>query len=136
MVRTKLNRFRLADVAQQFLGALILGAGFIIPPDVWLVSEQMSTVRVLLTLVLVSGIAYLGLYSADQTHDVERERTVGGVPLRLVSLFVVSGLTATAIVVFFREPSFYGATLGTTLKAILVTSLFTTISATVADSVL
>ncbi|MCO8246304.1 MULTISPECIES: DUF2391 domain-containing protein [unclassified Haladaptatus] len=136
MVRTKLNRFRLADVAQQFLGALILGAGFIIPPDVWLVSEQMSTVRVLLTLVLVSGIAYLGLYSADQTHDVERERTVGGVPLRLVSLFVVSGLTATAIVVFLREPSFYGATLGTTLKAILVTSLFTTISATVADSVL
>ena len=136
MARTKPNRFRLADLAQQFIGALVIGSGFILPPDVWLVSEQMSPIQVLLTLVLIPGIAYLGLYSADQAHDVERERQVGGVPLRLVSLFVVAGLTATAVVVFFREPAFYKATLGTTLKAIIVTSLFTTISATVADSVL
>ncbi len=136
MRRRKPNRFRLDDVAQQFIGALVIGAGFIIPPDLWLVSEQMTPVRVLLTFVFIPGVAYLGLYSADQTHDIERERTVGGVPLRLISLFVVSGLTATAVVMFFREPSFYKATLGTTLKAILVTSLFTTISATVADSVL
>jgi uncharacterized membrane protein len=134
--RRNASRFRLTDVAQQFVGAIVVDSGFIIPPDVWLVSANMTPVRVILTVVLVFGIASLALYAADEEHAVSRERRFAGVPLRLLSLFAVSGITSMGIVVFFREPSFYGASLATTVKAICVTGLFTTISAAVADSVL
>jgi uncharacterized membrane protein len=114
----------------------------------------MSVFQGLLTFVIVLGIGYGTLYKADN-RDPDREVDIAGVPLRFVSLILVSYLSVFILAIAFDAPGTFladiaqadegaltvfgvrlsGAVLGVTLKATSVGAVFSVIGAATADSI-
>jgi uncharacterized membrane protein len=149
----KSRRFALADTAQQVVGGFLLAGPFVVTEEVWVLARSMSVFQGLLTFVIVLAIGYGTLYKADN-RDPDREIDIAGVPLRFVSLILVSYLSVFILAIAFDAPGTFladiaradpGATtvfgvtvsaavLGVTLKATSVGAVFSVIGAATADS--
>jgi uncharacterized membrane protein len=145
------RRFKLADTAQQIVGGFLLAGPFVVTAEVWDLAKSMSVVQALLTMVIVLSIGYGALYKADDRNP-DRERKVAGVPIRYISLIVVSYLSVLILALAFDAPgtflsdmsgagvftflglSFSTAMLVVTLKATSVGAVFSVIGAATADS--
>lgn len=144
------RRFRLADTAQQVVGGFLLAGPFVVTEEVWTLAANMSWLQTLLTVAIVFGIGYGALYKADD-RDPESETEVGGVPLRFVSLVLVSYCSVLVLAVAFGAPGTFlgdtgGRTVGTnevrvavrtlevTAKAVSVGAVFSVVGAATADS--
>ena len=143
--RLKLRRpkFRLADSAQQIVGGFLLAGPFVVTEEVWTLAGSMSDLQGILTVTIVSLIGYAALYRADTKRDPDSEQQVAGIPIRFISLLVVSfGSVAILELVFDAPATFLGDELSTpvlvetTFKAISVGSVFSVVGAATADSVL
>jgi len=143
--RLKLRRpkFRLADSAQQIVGGFLLAGPFVVTEEVWTLAGSMSDLQGILTVTIVSLIGYAALYRADTKRDPDSEQQVAGIPIRFISLLVVSfGSVAILALVFDAPATFLGDELSTpvlvetTFKAISVGSVFSVVGAATADSVL
>ena len=150
----KSRRFALADTAQQVVGGFLLAGPFVVTEEVWVLARSMSVFQGLLTFVIVLGIGYGTLYKADN-RDPDREVDIAGVPLRFVSLILVSYLSVFILAIAFDAPGTFladiaqadegaltvfgvrlsGAVLGVTLKATSVGAVFSVIGAATADSI-
>ena len=145
------RRFALSDTVQQVVGGLLLAGPFVVTEEVWVLAESMSALQALVTVVIVLGIGYGALYKADDRNP-DRETEVGGIPIRFISLIVVSYLSVFILALAFNAPeTFVGASIaasaaspdvsvdwsvvGTTLKAVSIGSVFSVIGAATADSV-
>jgi len=141
------RRYRIADTAQQVVGGFLLAGPFVVTEEVWVLAANMSGYHAATVAAIVFAIGYGALYEADEDRDIEREAEVAGVPVRFVSLMVVSfGSVATLAVVFtapdaflveggvLENPTQTGVAL-TTLKAISVGAIFSVVGAATADSV-
>jgi uncharacterized membrane protein len=113
----------------------------------------MSAVQGLLTFVIVLAIGYGTLYKAD-TRDPDREVDIAGVPVRFVSLILVSYFSVFILALAFDAPGTFladiaqadpgavdilgmtlsTAVLGVTLKATSVGAVFSVIGAATADT--
>jgi len=145
------RRFKLADTAQQIVGGFLLTGPFVVTEEVWMLAASMSWVQTLVTVCIVLGIGYGALYKADD-RDPDSETEVGGVPLRFVSLIVVSYCSVLVLALAFNAPNiFIGASPGgrqvgvagvqialrtveVTVKAVSVGAVFSVVGAATADS--
>jgi uncharacterized membrane protein len=146
------RRFALADTVQQVVGGFILAGAFVVTEEVWVLARSMSTLQALVTVAIVCGIGYGTLYKADSDRDPDREVEVGGIPLRFVSLIVVSYVSVVVLALAFDAPWTFLADLAVggdvilgkpvtadlvfvTMKATTIGSVFSVIGAATADSV-
>lgn len=141
------RRFKLADTAQQVVGGFLLAGPFVVTDEVWALAVGMSWYQALLTVAIVLAIGYGALYKADEDRDPDREVEVGGIPLRFISLVLVSYLSVLILALSFDAPATLipnhidaaDITLQTqvfvTLKAMSIGSVFSVIGAATADSV-
>jgi uncharacterized membrane protein len=145
------RRFKLADTAQQVVGGFLLAGPFVVTEEVWVLAANMTWLQTLLTVGIVFGIGYGALYKADD-RDPESETEVGGVPLRFVSLVLVSYCSVFVLAVAFGAPGTFltdtagGRTVGVgdlrvavrtlevTVKAVSVGAVFSVVGAATADS--
>jgi uncharacterized membrane protein len=134
------RRFKAADTAQQLVGGFLLAGPFVVTAEVWDLARTMNSVQGVLTALVVFAIGYGALYAADD-RDPDRERELVGVPLRFVSLMLVSFSSVTILALLFNAPATFLADLPpaavavTTAKAITVGSVFSVVGAATADSV-
>ena len=148
MVRVgRQRRFKLADTAQQVVGGFLLAGPFVVTDEVWALAVGMEWYQALLTVAIVLAIGYGTLYKADDERDPDREVEVGGIPLRFISLILVSYLSVLILALSFDAPATLipnhmdpaDITLETevfvTLKAMSIGAVFSVIGAATADSV-
>jgi len=134
--------FRPADSAQQIVGGFLLAGPFVVTEEVWTLAASMNLFQAVGTLIVVFGIGYGALYTADTTRDVEDEQEVAGIPLRFISLMIVSfgAVTVLALLLdapdtFVRDAESTREVAQTTFKAISVGSVFSVVGAATADSI-
>lgn len=131
------GRFRFADSAQQVVGGFLLAGPFVVTEEVWRLAEAMGPLHTGITAFIVFLIGYGALYHADRGRDVgdeEKEPTLLGIPVRFLSLLVVSYAAVTILVLVFRAPETFGVTMWTTVKAVSIGTIFSVIGAATADS--
>ncbi|WP_207587061.1 DUF2391 domain-containing protein [Halomontanus rarus] len=139
--RPRRPQFRLADSAQQLVGGFLLAGPFVVTEEVWSLAGNMNLLQTLLTVGIVAGIGYATLYKADTARDPDVEHEVVGIPVRFVSLMIVSFGSVTILAVVFGAPETFlkdastGKLVATTFKAISVGAVFSVVGAATADSV-
>ena len=135
------RQFRLADSAQQIVGGFLLAGPFVVTEEVWTLADSMSALQAVLTIGIVSAIGYGALYTADTTRDPDAEQEVAGVPIRFISLLLVSFGSVLILALLFDAPATFleGETgadqIEITFKAVSVGSVFSIVGAATADSV-
>lgn len=154
--------FRLADSAQQIVGGFLLAGPFVVTEEVWVLAGNMHILQALTIIAIVFAIGYGALYTADTTRDLEDEQEVAGVPVRFISLMLVTFGSVTVLSLLFGAPetfledtvtacnaSVLFGPLGTllervttscervltTFKAVCVGSVFSVVGAATADSI-
>ncbi|WP_436907117.1 DUF2391 family protein [Halosimplex marinum] len=138
MARTP--KYRLADTAQQVVGGFLLAGPFVVTEEVWTLAEQMSWFHTAVTVAIVFAIGYGALYEADDDRDPDREAEVAGVPVRFVSLMLVSFGSVAVLALTLTAPSTFvdGSTAEraeVTARAVSVGAIFSVVGAATADSV-
>ncbi|UTF54342.1 DUF2391 family protein [Natronosalvus rutilus] len=135
-------QFRVADSAQQLVGGFLLAGPFVVTEEVWVLASNMHFWQALATVGLVFAIGYAALYAADSSRDPDLEKEVGGIPLRFISLMLVSFGSVTILALLFDAPDTFIEEAETTTrvaaitaKAISVGSIFSVVGAATADSV-
>jgi uncharacterized membrane protein len=134
------RRFRTADIAQQVVGGFLLAGPFVVTAEVWELAASMSHLQGFLTVCIVLAIGYGALYKAED-RDPDREREVGGVPLRFLSLMAVSFGSVLILALVFDAPATFlpdhtGLDLMVvTSRAVSVGAIFSVVGAATADSV-
>jgi uncharacterized membrane protein len=142
------KRYAFADTAQQLVGGFLLAGPFVVTEEVWVLAGNMTVWHSLLLVGIVAAIGYGALYKADDDRDPDREAEVAGIPIRFLSLMLVSYGSVTILAVAFTAPTTFlvgeGSVLGdpttlelaeTTAKAITVGAIFSVVGAATADSV-
>ena len=140
-------RFKLADTAQQIVGGFLLAGPFVVTEEVWVLAAHMTAAHTVLVVGIVFGIGYGALYEADVDRDPDAEAEVVGVPMRFLSLMIVSFGSVAVLALAFTAPRTFlidneiltdPTTVDlalTTLKAIAVGAIFSVVGAATADSV-
>ncbi|AGB16798.1 Putative integral membrane protein (DUF2391) [Halovivax ruber XH-70] len=133
--------FKLTDVAQQLVGGFLLAGPFVVTEEVWDLAASMNAIQALLTVTVVFAIGYASLYKANDDRDVDAEQEVAGVPLRFISLMLVSFGSVTILALLFDAPDVFvggslltASTFETTITAISVGSIFSVVGASTADT--
>jgi uncharacterized membrane protein len=135
------RRYRLADSAQQIVGGFLLAGPFVVTEEVWALAANMSWVHGLFVVGIVFAIGYGALYEADDGRDPDTEAEVAGVPVRFVSLMLVSFGSVAVLAFAFTAPDQFledvpaAERAGVTLRAISVGAIFSVVGAATADSV-
>lgn len=135
------RQFRPTDSAQQVVGGFLFAGPFVVTEEVWVLAENMAVFNVVATVSVVFAIGYATLYKTDPERDSESEPGIGGIPIRFISLMLVSFGSVTILALLFSAPeTFLSATTGstervqTTAKAVSVGSIFSVVGAATADS--
>jgi uncharacterized membrane protein len=136
------RRFRPADSAQQVVGGFLLAGPFVVTEEVWTLAANMSVFQTLATVSVVFAIGYAALYKADTTRDSEDEQEIFGIPVRFISLMVVSFGSVTILALLFSAPETFIESVDSnaqmaqiTFKAVSVGSIFSVVGAATADSI-
>ena len=135
------QQFRLADSAQQTVGGFLLAGPFVVTEEVWVLAENMPLRQALAIVAIVFAIGYAALYKADTTRDADDEQEVVGIPIRFISLMIVTFGSVTVLALLFGAPeTFLGAEATDhraviTFKAISVGAVFSVVGAATADSI-
>lgn len=127
--------FGVDDLAQQIVGGFILSAPFVVTEEVWHLAAAMNWVQLTITVFMVVTIGYGTLYRATEDRDADREESIGGLPLRFVSLIIISYLSVAILAFVFSAPATFGAGPLTTMKAISIGAIFSVVGAATADTV-
>ena len=129
------HRFEFGDTAQQIVGGFLLSGPFVVTEEVWRLADHMNDFQILVTVLIVFSIGYGALYKADEDRNLEKESRFGFVPLRFISLILVSYLSVTVLVFTFAAPETFGASDDVTLRVISLVSIFSVVGAATADSI-
>jgi uncharacterized membrane protein len=131
---SKARLFGRDDLAQQIVGGFILSAPFVVTEEVWSLAASMSQAQAAITVCIALSIGYGTLYRADNDRDPDEELSIVGIPLRFVSLVLISYLSVTILAFVFNAPATFGATTASTAKAISIGAIFSVVGAATADS--
>lgn len=135
------GRFDIDDIAQQAVGGLLVGGPFIVTEEVWVIADQMSLYNILSTLAIVVITGYSISYVAVLRDPNVEATLIGIVPLRLVSLVLISYLSGIIMALSIGAPDVFTETSDIrkmawiTFKAATTISVFTVIGAGTVDSV-
>lgn len=140
------RHFKVADTAQQAVGGFLLAGPFVVTEEVWVLAANMTPFHTLFVAAIVVAIGYGALYRADSRRDPGAEVDLVGVPVRFVSLMVVSVGSVAVLALAFTAPHTFlvehailtdpttGTVAVTTLNAIAIGAIFSVIGAATADS--
>lgn len=131
-----LRRFSISDLAQQMVGGFLLAGPFVVTEEVWNLARNMSILHFLIAFLIVVIIGYGALYKADLNRDPDREIDVVGVPVRLISLVLVSYFSVAVLILVLNAPETFEATNLTAVKVMGIAAIFSLIGAATADSIL
>ncbi|MFD1563199.1 DUF2391 family protein [Haloarchaeobius amylolyticus] len=135
------QQFRLADSAQQIVGGFLLAGPFVVTEEVWMLAGNMHILQALVIVTIVFAIGYAALYKADATRDVDDEQEVAGIPVRFISLMIVTFGSVTVLALLFGAPLTFvetestGKLAETTFKAVSVGAVFSVVGAATADTI-
>lgn len=139
------RRYAISDSAQQLVGGLLLAGPFVVTEEVWVLANEMTLAHASITVAIVVAIGYGALYKADEERDPDREAELGGIPIRFLSLMVVSYGSVLVLALSLTAPSTFATVVGgidspleqavLTLKATSVGAIFSVVGAATADSV-
>ncbi|MHA2503670.1 MAG: DUF2391 family protein [Candidatus Kariarchaeaceae archaeon] len=129
------KKFRLADTAQQMVGAIILSGPFIVTEEVWRIAFNMNWIQFFLVLAIGGSIGYFALFKADKTRDATTEQNVAGVPVRFISLLAVAYFSVLLIILVIGAHTTFLADFETLLHTLGICGLFSIVGAATADSV-
>ena len=138
---SRVPRFRLADLAQQFVGGFLLSGAFVVTEEVWILARNLPPANSVIVVGVVAIIGYAALYRADTTRDVDREHDIAGVPVRFLSLMLVSFGSVTVLTLAFNAPNTFLSEISgiqkvvVTAQAIAIGAIFSVVGAATADSV-
>lgn len=138
---SRVPRFRLADLAQQFVGGFLLSGAFVVTEEVWILARNLPPANSVIVIGVVAVVGYAALYRADTAHDAERERDIAGVPVRFLSLMFVSFGSVAILALAFNAPSTFLSHMSgiqkamITVRAIAIGAIFSVVGAATADSV-
>lgn len=127
--------FGVDDLAQQLVGGFILSAPFVVTEEVWGLAYAMNWIQWIITVFMVFTIGYVTLYRAADERNADREESIWGLPLRFISLILISYLSVAVLAFLFEAPTVFEASLATTVKAISIGAIFSVVGAATADSV-
>ena len=130
------SRFLISDLAQQMVGGFLLAGPFVVTEEVWNLARNMTVFHSLLAIIILVIIGYGSLYEADVDRDPDRENEFVGIPLRLISLILVSYFSVAVLVVVLNAPETFDASTVTVSKTLTIASIFSLIGAATVDSVL
>ncbi|MFA9417274.1 DUF2391 family protein [Natrinema sp. HArc-T2] len=135
------QQFRLADSAQQMVGGFLLAGPFVVTEEVWTLARNMHILQAFVIVTIVFAIGYAALYKADATRDADDEQEVAGIPIRFISLMIVTFGSVTVLALLFGAPETFLETketsqlVETTFKAVSVGSVFSVVGAATADTI-
>ncbi len=129
------GKYSLADLAQQMVGGFLLAGPFVVTEEVWRLAENITLYHTLLSFFIVLSIGYGALYKADEERDADKERHFLGVPLRFISLVLVSYMSVFVLIMIFGAYATFGADLKIVIKVMGIASIFSMIGAATADSI-
>ncbi|WP_435348322.1 DUF2391 domain-containing protein [Haloarchaeobius sp. HRN-SO-5] len=144
------RRYQLTDSAQQVVGGFLLAGPFVVTEEVWVLAASMEWFHAFVTVAIVFSIGYGALYKADDDRNPDREADVAGIPVRFVSLMLVSFGSVAILALAFDAPTTFLVegdepiltdpttveVVQTTLTAIAVGAIFSVVGAATADSLL
>ncbi len=134
--RLKFKYFSFADMFQQMVGGFLLAGPFVVTEEVWRLAENIMWYHSMFLVMIVFGIGYGALYKADEDRDPDKEVNIMGVPVRFISLMLVSYLSVAVLITLLNAPVTFDASRYTMLKVISIASVFSVIGAATVDSVL
>jgi len=130
--KLKPDKFAFDDIAQQIVGAMIISAPLAVTAEVWMLANSLDLIKIILIIGVTLLFDILLIYYTKY-QSVEKENVLKFIPLRLVSLLVISYLTSGLILFLFGV---IGGQVNSTLwaaKLILFVGLFANIGAGAAD---
>lgn len=134
--RLKLRYFSFADMFQQMVGGFLLAGPFVVTEEVWRLAENILWYHSFFLVLIVFLIGYGALYKADECRHPGEEADIAGVPIRFISLMLVSYLSVTVLITLLNAPATFDASINTVFKVISIASVFSVIGAATADSIL
>ncbi len=127
--------FLFSDTAQQIVGGFLLAGPFVVTEEVWSLAESITLYHSLVMFLIVVLIGYSALYQADANRNPETEKEIVGIPLRLISLILVSYLSVGVLITVTNAPGVFDASIKTTMKVLGFGAIFSEIGAATADSI-
>lgn len=134
--KLRFKYFSFADLFQQMVGGFLLAGPFVVTEEVWKLAENIMWYHSIFLILIVFGIGYGALYKADEDRDPDKEVNIMGVPVRFISLMLVSYLSVAVLITILNAPVTFEASSYTVLKVISIGSVFSVIGAATVDSVL
>lgn len=129
------KRFKLSDSFQQMIGGFLLAGPFVVEGGVWDIAKTMENFQAGILVLMLFTIGYSALYKADKDRKLSQELKLLGIPVRFLSLILVSVSAVVILVVLFSANIANNANLTQTIRLISVASVFSVIGAATADSV-
>ncbi len=127
--------FGIDDVVQQLVGGFLLSGPFVVTEEVWKLGASMGVFHFIGALLIIVIIGYAGLFRAEGREE-EKEKSLFGVPLRFISLLIISFASVSIMAFLFTAPTVFSATVWATIKALSIAGIFSMIGALTADSLL
>lgn len=134
------QKHKLADTAQQIVGGFLLSGPFVVTEEVWLLARNMTIFHSLFLVAAVMVIGYVGLYEADNDRDPDREAAIAGIPVRFISVLIVSFGSVGTLAFSITAPDLFLSDLDAanqlfvTFQAVGVAAIFSVVGAVTTDS--
>ncbi len=126
------DEFAWDDLAQQIVGAIILSTPLAVTQEVWILSQQLDLIRIFAILALTLVFDILLIYHTKY-QLVKEQKVLSFIPLRLLSLLLVSYISAAMMLLIFGVIGYEITEPFGILKLVILVGLFANIGAGTAD---
>jgi len=131
-VKSQAEKFEFDDLAQQIVGATILSAPFAVTEEVWTLAQGLQLWQVL-SIVFITIIFDVLLFFYTKYQKIKQQKVANLVPLRILSLIVVTYLISTIMLTIFGVLGGQVTSVGWAVKLVILVGLFANIGAGAAD---
>jgi len=131
MIRAFTDKFEWDDFAQQIVGAVIFSAPFAVTEEVWRLAQALTPLRIVLIILLTITFDVLLLHYTK--FKKMKSKRVAGIPLRLLSLMLVTYGMSAIILTLFGVIGGQVVTPMAEIKVVILVGLFANIGACTAD---
>jgi len=126
------EEFAWDDLAQQIVGAIVLSTPLAVTQEVWMLSQHLDILRIA-TIIGITLLFNILLIYYTKYQIVKEQKVLSFIPLRLLSLMLVSYISAATLLwVFGVIGNEVTATVGI-VKLIIFVGMFANIGAGTAD---
>ncbi len=126
------DEFAWDDLAQQIVGAMILSTPLAVTQEVWILSQQLDLIR-LFAIIAITLIFDILLIYHTKYQLVKEQKILSFIPLRLLSLLIVSYTSAALMLWIFGVIGYEITEPFGILKLVIFVGLFANIGAGTAD---